>query len=193
MQFVTGKKFRGQLCRPDSSYVILNEAAVRRMRLKDPINQVITWNMTSHFKVIGVVRDALMQSPFDAVGPTFFFFNPDWASKVTYRLSRKTDVPTAIASLGTIFQQKYNPALSLICTGSWMESYAEKFVLEVLDRPPVGALRRVRDLHPLVWVCLAWRLIRRNSAPVRSASAKCWALPYLNCGCCCQRTLFCWC
>jgi putative ABC transport system permease protein len=129
MQFVTGKNFVGNYA-VDSSYVILNEAAVRRMRLKDPINQVITWNMTSHFKVIGVVRDALMQSPFDAVGPAFFFFNPDWASKVTYRLSRKTDVPTAIASLGTIFN-KYNPAYPFLYRFV-DESYAEKFVLEVL-------------------------------------------------------------
>ena len=129
MPFVKGKNFVGNYA-VDSSYVILNEAAVKRMRLKDPINQVITWNMTSHFKVIGVVKDAMMQSPFDAVGPTFFFFNPDWASKVTYRLSRKTDVPTAIAGLGTIFN-KYNPAYPYLYKFV-DESYAEKFVLEVL-------------------------------------------------------------
>jgi putative ABC transport system permease protein len=129
MQFVTGKNFVGNYA-VDSAYVILNEAAVRRMRLKDPINQVITWNNTSHFKVIGVVKDALMQSPFDAVTPTFFFFNPDWASKVSYRLSRKADVPTSIAGLGTIFN-KYNPAYPYLYHFV-DESYADKFVLEVL-------------------------------------------------------------
>ena len=71
-----------------------------------------------------------MQSPFDAVTPTFFFFNPDWASKVTYRLSRKTDVPTAIAGLGTIFN-KYNPSYPFLYRFV-DDTYAQKFVLEVL-------------------------------------------------------------
>jgi putative ABC transport system permease protein len=129
MQLLAGKNFTGNYA-TDSSYVILNEAAVKRMRLKDPINQVLTFNIVSHIKVIGVVKDALMENPFDAVPPTFFIFNPDWASKVTYRLSRKTDVPTAIAGLGTIFN-KYNPAYPYLYHFV-DESYADKFVLEVL-------------------------------------------------------------
>jgi putative ABC transport system permease protein len=129
MQLVAGKTFTGNYA-VDSSYVILNEAAVKRMRLKDPINQVITWNLTSHFTVIGVVKDALMQSPFDAVTPTFFMYNPDAAGNITYRLSRKHDVPTTIASLGKIFN-KYNPAYPYLYQFV-DESYAEKFTLETL-------------------------------------------------------------
>ena len=129
MQLVAGRNFAGDYA-TDSGYVILNEAAVKRMRFKDPINQVLSWNLTSHLKVIGVVKDALMQSPFNAAAPTFFTYNPAGASNITYRLSRKTDAPTAMARLGAIFN-KYNPS-SPFLYHFVDQVYADKFTLEVL-------------------------------------------------------------
>lgn len=129
MQLVAGRTFGGNYA-TDSSYVILNEAAVKRMRYKTPINQVFTWNIVSHLKVIGVVKDALMQSPFSPAEPTFFRYDPAAASNITYRLSRKVDAPTAIARLGNIFS-KYNPSYPFLYHFV-DDSYAEKFELEVL-------------------------------------------------------------
>jgi ABC-type antimicrobial peptide transport system permease subunit len=129
MQLVAGTNFSGNLA-ADSSNVILNEAAVKRMRLKDPINQIITWRHNHHVKVIGVVRDALMISPFSPAEPTFFAYSPDDAHNIMYRLSKSADVHNVMAKLTPIFNT-YNPAYPFIYHFI-DESYADKFKLEEL-------------------------------------------------------------
>jgi putative ABC transport system permease protein len=124
MQLIKGRDFeRGMV--EDTSDVILNEAAVARMRFKDPINQVIFWNGHRKVRVIGVVKDALMQSPFSAAQPTFFAYNPSWSSSVMYRLTPGVDAGTAIATFAPIFS-KYNPAYPYSYHFA-DESYAAKF------------------------------------------------------------------
>jgi putative ABC transport system permease protein len=129
MRLVAGRNFTGNYA-VDTGYVILNEAAVKRMRFKDPINQVITWNLTSHIKVIGVVKDAIMQSPFSPPQATMFTYNPSWSSEITFRLARNVDAQTAIAKLGYLFN-KYNPSYPFLY--HFVDDvYADKFHLEVL-------------------------------------------------------------
>jgi hypothetical protein len=67
--------------------MILNEAAVKRMRFKEPLNQSIAWEQTKQdARVIGIVKDALMMSPFSPAVPTYFMYNPGKASTIMYRL-----------------------------------------------------------------------------------------------------------
>jgi len=128
MRMAAGRNFSGNYA-SDSAYVILNEAAVKRMRLSNPINQVITWRLTPH-KIIGVVKDALMQSPFSPADATIFDYNPADANNITFRLARNTDVHTAIGRLTTLFN-KYNPSYPFLY--HFVDaSYAAKFQLEVL-------------------------------------------------------------
>lgn len=128
MKLVAGRTFTGNLA-ADSTTVILNEAAVKRLRLKDPINQVISWRMT-HMKVVGVVKDALMLSPFMPAVPTFFSYDPVGANNITFRLKSSADVHTAMAKVAPVFN-KFNPAYPF--TYHFVdESYADKFKLELL-------------------------------------------------------------
>jgi len=128
MQLSGGRNFTGNYA-ADTSTLILNEAAVKRMRIKDPINTVITWNLTPH-KIVGVVKDALMQSPYSPPTPTVFVYGPDQAHDLTYRLSKTIPTATAIAQLGVIFN-KYNPSFPYLYHFV-DENYAHKFDLEVL-------------------------------------------------------------
>ena len=43
-------------------------AAIKKMRIKNPVSQIITWGGTQ-FKIVGVVKDALMNSPFTGADP----------------------------------------------------------------------------------------------------------------------------
>ena len=129
IQFVAGKNFDGNLG-ADTSNVILNEAAVKRMRFKDPLGQVITWRKGRHLTVIGVVKDALMLSPFSPPEPTFFTYSPGDAVNIIYRLSPSADVHTAMARLAPIFN-KYNPTFPFIYHFA-DKNYAEKFGFEEL-------------------------------------------------------------
>jgi putative ABC transport system permease protein len=113
----------------DTSNIIFNEMAVSRLRLKDPVGQVITVDGRP-FRIIGVVKDALMLSPFTGADPTMFAFNPEEQGKILYRLSARMSTQEAISRATAIFN-KYNPAFPYSYTFA-DERYAAKFKLEVL-------------------------------------------------------------
>jgi ABC-type antimicrobial peptide transport system permease subunit len=115
----------------DSASVILNASAVRRLKLTSPINQYITMNGRQwKFRVVGVVKDALMMSPFAPAEPTFFINRPAYTNTMIYRLTPNANIHEAVEKLGPIFQH-YNPAQPFI----WHfadETYAAKFAVETL-------------------------------------------------------------
>lgn len=130
MEIVAGRNFTGYM-KSDSLNVILNEAAVKRMRYKEALDQVITWHDNPQkVRVIGVVKDALMASPYLPAEPTIFIFVPDWASTLTWRLTPTANTSSAIKKLTAIFN-KYNPYYPFQYNFV-DESYATKFNLEIL-------------------------------------------------------------
>jgi ABC-type antimicrobial peptide transport system permease subunit len=74
-QFVAGRDFLEGMA-GDSAAVVLNESAVKLMGLKDPIGEVIrwetAWRKARYYKIIGVIKDMVMESPFEPVLPTIF-------------------------------------------------------------------------------------------------------------------------
>ncbi len=62
----------------DSSGVILTESAAKIMGLKNPIGENIRWTFwvtheSKNYTVLGVVKDMVMESPYEPVKPTIFF------------------------------------------------------------------------------------------------------------------------
>jgi len=114
----------------DTSNIIINEAAVRRMGLKEPLNQLVTFDgITGQAKIVGVIKDALMESPFTPVEPTVFVHGRG-SNFAMYRLSKGANTHKAIEKIGKIFD-KYNPAYPF----SYRfvdDEYNSKFNLEVL-------------------------------------------------------------
>jgi putative ABC transport system permease protein len=129
MPLKAGRGFSGNVA-ADTLKVILNEAAVRRMRYKNPLGQTITlYDHEKQIKVIGVVQDALMRSPFDPAEPTIFLYDPT-AGNIAFRVAPNIDMHVAIQKLSVIFN-RYNPAYPFLYHFA-DESYAQKFQLEVL-------------------------------------------------------------
>jgi putative ABC transport system permease protein len=128
MSLAKGRYFTGNAA-ADSEHIILNETAVERLHLKQPINQSVAWNGRT-FRIVGVIRDALILSPFKRPEPTMFLYNPGGASFVLYRLSPSVKTQDAIVKLTALFA-KYNPAYPYIYQFA-DDSYALKFSLEVL-------------------------------------------------------------
>lgn len=73
-QFVAGRDFSKDLA-SDSLGFVINEAAAKQMGLMDPIGQSITWGQAANqsFRIIGMVKDMVMESPYAQVFPTIFF------------------------------------------------------------------------------------------------------------------------
>ncbi|MBN9383825.1 MAG: ABC transporter permease [Chitinophagaceae bacterium] len=126
MTLKEGRNFTG---RDDSTSVIFNEAAISRMRLKNPISQVITWG-DSKFRIVGVVKDALMLSPFSHPDPTMFVCGRQVQGVVMYRLAPHIKTQEALTQLTAIFN-KYSPSFPYKYEFE-DRSYANKFFQEAL-------------------------------------------------------------
>ncbi|MFC0516039.1 ABC transporter permease [Mucilaginibacter angelicae] len=108
MKMKEGREFEGTP--NDTLNVILNEAAVGKLGLKTPLGQMLTTELTkAPVRIIGVVRNAVIGSPFSAIQPALFVYNPDLSGTVIYRLKPVVNVQDAISKLARIFN-KYNPA-----------------------------------------------------------------------------------
>ncbi|MBN8855661.1 MAG: ABC transporter permease [Sphingobacteriales bacterium 50-39] len=77
-QFVQGRDFSREMA-GDSTGMVINESAAKFMGLKDPVGMDITWTWWQdrtkvlHYKIIGVVKDMIMQSPYDNMRPIVFY------------------------------------------------------------------------------------------------------------------------
>jgi hypothetical protein len=84
-QFEEGRDFSRSFA-TDSSGMILNEAAVKFMGLKDPVGLAVNWD-GKPYHVIGVVKDMVMQSPYDPVFRTVFVTNNDPQPVIDIRIN----------------------------------------------------------------------------------------------------------
>jgi putative ABC transport system permease protein len=108
MKILSGRDFTPGM-KADTNNVVFNEAAIKRLRLTDPVNQIITWNQ-QQYRVIGVIKNALMDSPYKDADPTMFTFSANAANfNLIYQLSPNINTHQAVEKLTQIFN-KYNPA-----------------------------------------------------------------------------------
>ena len=126
MQMVRGNNFKNS---DDTTVVIFNETAIKEMRLKDPVGQLITWN-GRQYRIAGVVKDALMVTPFASADPTMFLTDPDVQGNLMYRLSPTIKTQDAITQLTAIFN-RYNPSYPYNYSFA-DDNYANKFKEELL-------------------------------------------------------------
>jgi putative ABC transport system permease protein len=124
-KLISGRDFSRSFL-SDSSAMILNEAAVKFMGFKNPLGEVIKWD--KDYKVIGVVKDMIMSSPYDAVKPTIFHMLNSSGSFVDIRLNPKMGTHDALGKIESVFK-KYDPD-SPFDYKFTDEEYAKKFANE---------------------------------------------------------------
>src|SRR5687767_7007028 len=106
VRILEGKDFSGVPA--DSSNMIINEAAVKAMGLKNPIGKQLRYG-TYKFTVIGVTNNIIMGSPFQAVDPMLVHFSSNNINTINIRLAASAKPQQAIKAIEPIFK-KYNPA-----------------------------------------------------------------------------------
>jgi len=106
----------------DSSGIILNEAAVKFMNLKDPIGETIHWD-GKPFHVVGVIKDLLMQSPYEPVVRTVFVYSKNTENVLNVKLNPSSGASGAIDKIESVFK-KYNSS----------QPFVYKFVDEQYER-----------------------------------------------------------
>lgn len=112
----------------DSNAVMLNEAAVKAMRVKEPLGMVIgEVGNDNKWTVVGVVKDFVLESPYQQnINPTMIFGpNKDYAQIIHAKLNAQNATGENIAAIEKIFK-KYNPQYPVDYVFA-DESYARKF------------------------------------------------------------------
>lgn len=92
----------------DTAAILLGKSAVKRMRMVNPIGQVIKYQGSPR-TVIGVFEDFIWGSPFKTDDPMVVTFNKEWASTVTMRLNSANAASANIAAIEKIVKE-INPA-----------------------------------------------------------------------------------
>ncbi|HEV3251217.1 MAG TPA: ABC transporter permease [Puia sp.] len=145
IKLTAGRDFSREFA--DSNGVILNQAAVKRMRLQNPVGAMLKWN-DKPMIVIGVIPDIQMESPYRAISPLTIIFSKDWVGYVDIRINPNMSVSKAIALMKPIFD-RYNPSFPFDFQFA-DEEYAKKFNYEEL----VGNLAGIIAVLAIFISCL---------------------------------------
>jgi putative ABC transport system permease protein len=104
-QFVAGRDFSTQF-RTDSTAFVINEAAVKVMGLQNPVRETIMWD-GKPFTVIGVIKDMIVESPYEQVRPAIYHLTNDSTDFgfAILRINPQSSAHEAIAKIAAAFKK----------------------------------------------------------------------------------------
>jgi putative ABC transport system permease protein len=115
----------------DSSAMLLNESAVKAMRLQNPLGALVKNERGVTCRVIGILKDFIIQSPYDAVKPMVIQGLSTTYPVVHFRLNPANSTAVDLAKAEKIFKQ-YNPQYPFDYVFA-DEAFAQKFRNEKQD------------------------------------------------------------
>lgn len=132
-QFVAGRDYSADFP-GDSSGVVVNESFVKYTKLENPVGETITWKWRDKppvpYTILGVVKDMVMDSPYEPVEPTLFFAKSlnGGVSDLNIRVNPGVAMSAAIPKIEAVFK-KLVPAVPFDYTFV-DQDYASKFSAE---------------------------------------------------------------
>jgi len=125
-QFTEGRDFADRF-HTDSAGLVLNEAAVKYMALKNPVGQRIKVGRRD-LTVVGVARDMVMGSPYEPAKQTIFMLGPGPFDYVNVRINPAANAHDALRALEAACKT-YSPAVPFSCKFA-SDEFARKFANE---------------------------------------------------------------
>lgn len=133
-EIMSGRDFSKALASDSTEAIIINQAAVQYMGLTNPVGQKLTdvdesgeikWTKT----IIGVVKNIVMESPFQPVQPTIYFIDAEDASRLLHiKINPAVSASVALPKIEAIFK---DIAPSALFNYQFVdEEYARKFSQE---------------------------------------------------------------
>ncbi|HVM88076.1 MAG TPA: ABC transporter permease [Puia sp.] len=107
LQFVAGRDINVQQYPTDSLAMILNESALKIMKFKNPIGQIVKDN-DQQWHVIGVIKDFILESPYEPTRPMLIYGPKAWFNTIQIKLNSKNSTGQNLKTAEAIFK-KYNP------------------------------------------------------------------------------------
>lgn len=113
-QFKEGRDFSRQFATDSVSQtskigpaysIVINEAAAKYMDLENPVGETIKWS-GHNFTIIGVIKDMLMESPFEPVKQMVYLASYDGAdSWINMRINPNISAAQALTKMEAIFRK----------------------------------------------------------------------------------------
>ena len=117
----------------DSTACLLNEAAVKVMRLKNPIGQLIT-NGNDKLHVVGVVQDFILGTPYEPVQQMIICGPVLSGNVINFKLNPKPTISASLQKAEAVFKQ-YNPQYPFN-----IRYYDHEYKLKFQDEQQTGML-----------------------------------------------------
>jgi putative ABC transport system permease protein len=123
-QFKDGRDFSRDFA-SDSTAFVINEAAEKFLGFENAVGEILTWN-EKPYTIIGVIRDMIIESPYEPVRPSLWHIDHDNnVGLAILKLNPEMGAHEAIEKIKTVFN-KYSPA-SPFSHEFVDEEYARKF------------------------------------------------------------------
>ncbi|PWT73478.1 MAG: ABC transporter permease [Bacteroidetes bacterium] len=133
----------------DSAAFILNESCVRYMGFSNPIGEKISFNDGVAFNVVGVVKDFIMESPYEPVRPSLFrIVRGNNGGLLNIKINASVSSHEALSKIENVMK-KYNPRQPFEYEFA-NEEYAKKFG----DEERIGNLASVFTVLAIFISCL---------------------------------------
>jgi putative ABC transport system permease protein len=153
-QFILGRDFDIEQA-SDSSAIIINESALNIMGLANPIGEPVTWTWWTDkrkmdYKIIGVVKDMVMDSPYAPVEPTVFYlrgFNgtPTW---INIKVNPQVSLQEALPKIQAVFEK-------IIPSAPFEYKFAdEEYALKFAKEERIGRLASIFAVLAIFISCL---------------------------------------
>ncbi|MDO3628072.1 ABC transporter permease [Mucilaginibacter sp. BT774] len=125
-QFTDGRDFNSSFI-GDSSAIVLNQAAVKYMNLKNPVGEIVHIGKKD-LTVIGVVKDMVMESPYEPVKQTIFRIGRGALDNIIIRINPQTGAHESLSKIAAICKI-YSPSVPFSYKFA-DDDYARKFASE---------------------------------------------------------------
>jgi len=111
LKIVQGRDIDPKIYPTDSTAILLNEASVKIMGLKDPVGEIVTngeGKDARQMHVVGVVKDFILQSPYEPVKHMIIQGPKSWFNVIHFRLNNAHTTADNLKRAEVVFK-RYNP------------------------------------------------------------------------------------
>lgn len=128
LQLVQGRDFDLKAFPTDSSAMIINESALKTMKFKSPLGQLVK-DGDQEYHIVGVIKDFILGSPYYPTKPMIIEAHKSgWFNVINFKMNAGANTAANLKKAETIFK-KYNPEYPFEYKFV-DEEYAEKFKSE---------------------------------------------------------------
>ncbi|HEY5745211.1 MAG TPA: ABC transporter permease [Chryseolinea sp.] len=150
-QFIDGRDLSEEYA-SDSSGFVLNEAAIKYMNMKNPVGQIMHWKNDAYgvdrdYRILGVIKDMVMESPFEPVRPTIYFVQ-GWHGWFVMKINPEVSISEAMPKIEAVFK-KVIPSVPFD-----YKFTDQQFALKFASEERVGKLASVFSVLAIFISCL---------------------------------------